>query len=123
MSIIKYVAAVIVEFNGVEYEATSINEDIKGNKKLVKTMNRKQRAKGRCQVIPEFTLKVSLPIPISGEPDWLALDDGKVTIQSVEGGDRTTYQGCFVTDMSGKYEVDKEAMRDLTLGALNRIVE
>lgn len=123
MALEEYVGSIIVEFNGVEYEAISVDEDIKGDKKLVKTMNRKRRAKGRVLTTPEFTLKVTLPIPVDNEPDWLAFDDGKVTIQSVEGGQRTTYQGCFVTDMSGKYKVDDEATRDLTIGALNRIVE
>lgn len=123
MAIEEYVGAVIFEVNAVEYEAVSLDEDIKGDKKLVKTMNRKRRAKGRCRLIPEYNLKVTLPIPVKGEPDWMELDDGKITIQSIEGGDRITYQGCFVTDMSGKYKVDGEAVRDLTLGALNRIVE
>lgn len=119
----EYVGAIIVEFDSVEYEAISLDEDVKGDKKLVKTMNRKRRAKGRVLTIPEFTLKVTLPIPVNGEPNWLDFDDGKVTVQSVEGGTRTTYQGCFVTDMSGKYKVDGEAMRDLSISALNRIVE
>ncbi len=123
MALEEYVGAIIVEFNGVEYEATSVDEEVKGDKKLVKTMNRKRRAKGRVLLIPEYNLKVSLPIPVEGEPDWMAFDDGKVTLQSVEGGTRTTYQGCFVTDMSGKYKVDGEGTRDLTIGALNRIVE
>ena len=123
MALEEYVGAVIVEFNSVEYEAISVDEDVKGDKKLVKTMNRERRAKGRCLMIPEFTLKVTLPVPVEGEPDWLAFDDGKVTIQSIEGGTRTTYQGCFVTDLSGKYKVEGEAVRDLTISALNRIFE
>lgn len=123
MAITEYVGAVIFEANGVEYDAVSLDEDVKGDKKLVLTMNRKRRAKGRCRLIPQYTLKVTLPIPTEDEPDWLEMDDVKITIQSVEGGDRTTYQGCFVTDMSGKYKVDGEAVRELTLGALNRIIE
>jgi hypothetical protein len=123
MALEEYVGAIIVEFNAVEYEAISLDVDVKGDKKLVKTMNRKRRAKGRVLLIPEYTLKVTLPIPAEGEPDWLAFDDGKVTTQSVEGGTRETFQGCFVTDMSAAYKVDSEAVRTLTLGALNRIVE
>ena len=84
MALEEYVGAVIVEFNAVEYEAISVDEDVKGDKKLVKTMNRKRRAKGRCLMIPEFTLKVTLPIPVEGEPDWLAFDDGKVVNRTVK---------------------------------------
>lgn len=123
MAIEEYVGAVIFEVNGVESDAISLDEEVKGDKKLVLTMNRKRRAKGRCRLIPQYNLKVTLPVPTKDEPDWLEMDDVKITIQSVEGGDRTTYQGCFVTDMSGKYKVDGEAVRELTMGALNRIIE
>ena len=123
MSLDEYVGAIVVEFNATEYDAVSVDEDVKGVRKLVKTMNRKRRAKGRCALIPEFTLKVTLPIPVEGEPDWLAFDDGKVTMQSIGGGDRWTYQGCFLIDMSGAFKVDGEAVRTLTLGAVNRVKE
>ena len=123
MAITEYVGAVIFEANGVEYDAVSLDEDVKGDKKLVLTMNRKRNTEGRGRLVQQYTLKVTLPIPTEDEPDWLEMDDVKITIQSVEGGDRTTYQGCFVTDMSGKYKVDGEAVRELTLGALNRIIE
>ncbi len=119
----EYVGAIVFEVNSEEYEITQLTEDVKGDKKIVKTMNRKRRATGYVKIIPEITLKVTVPIPAKGEPDWLALKDGKITIEPVDGGDRVTYQDCFVLDMSAKYEVDKEASRDLTVGALNRIVE
>lgn len=119
----EFVGAVIVEFDSVEYEAIGIKTKTTGDKKLVKTMNRARRPKGRVLTIPEHTLNVTIPIPVQGEPDWLAFDNGKVTIQSVEGGKRETYQGCFVTEMSADYKVEGEAVRDLTISALNRIFE
>lgn len=124
MALEEYVGAVSIEINGREYEAISINTDVKGNKKLVKTMNRKRRAKGFAKIIPEFSLQTEIPIPANGnEPDWLEIDDAKITITPVDGGKRETYQGCFVTDMSEKYTVDGEAVRNITWSAVNRIME
>lgn len=124
MALQEYAGAIIMEINGREFEVASLTAEAKGNKKLVKTMNRQRRANGFAKTIPEYSLQVSLPIPLSGEPDWLEQDDMKITIYPVSpGGKRITYQGCFVTDMSEKYEVDNEAMRDLTLQSINRIEE
>ena len=123
MAIQEFVGAVVLEVDGEEIECTSFSAKEATGRMPVKTMNRKRRAKGRCALIPEFTLKVTLPIPVEGEPDWLAFDDGKVTMQSIEGGDRWTYQGCFVMDMSGSFKVDGEASRTLTIGAVNRVKE
>lgn len=122
--LIDYAGAIIMEIDGREYEIIELSEEIKGDKKLVKTMNRRRRPSGMARIIPEYGLKATLAIPLSGEPNWMDIKGAKITIFPAEdSGDRVTYQDCFVTDMSGKYNTDDEARRDLSISALDRIVE
>lgn len=118
-----YVGAIVVDFNATEYDAVELQETVKNITKVVKTMNRKNRAKGRVKLVPEFSLEVTVAIPLSGEPNWLEFDNGKISYESIEGGKRITFQGCCVTEMSGTFKLDGEAVRKLSVSALNRIEE
>lgn len=120
-SSIEYVGAIVFEVNGQEYEIESFDYDIKGNRKIVKTMNRKRQASGHTTIIPDITMKAEMPIPVDGEPDWLALRDGKIVIFPVEvGGKREVFRNVNVTNMGAKYKVDDEAKRSLDLSATSR---
>ena len=122
----EFVGAVVLEWDGREIECISITTDISTGKRLVKTMNRKQRAKGHAKGIPDFRLSVEVPIPTDGsEPDWLMIENAKLTVDPVDGvGLREVYVGCEVESMSSKYQVDGgEARRTLTITALDRRVQ
>jgi len=115
-----FVGLIVLEINGTDYEVTSVEPSLKTGRQVVKTMNRTGRATGTARGIEEHELKVSVAIPKSGEPDWRALVDAKLTIYPVEGGGkRQTWTGCSLIEMGSKYQVEGEATRDLTIAALN----
>lgn len=121
----EFVGAVILEWDGREIECASVSSDISTGKRLVKTMNRKMRAKGHAQGIPDFKLTVEVPIPTDGsEPDWLSITGAKLTIAPVDdNGPREVFTGCEVESMSSKYQVEGAAMRTLSITPLDRKVQ
>ena len=121
----EFVGAVVLEWDGREIECASISTDISTGKRLVKTMNSKQRAKGHAKGIPDFRLSVEVPIPTDGsEPDWLDIEGAKLTVVPIDGiGKREVFYGCEVETMSSKYQVENAAMRTLTITALDRKVQ
>lgn len=120
----KFVGMIVLEINGTEYEVTSFEPSLKTGRKVVKTMNRSGRATGTAKGIEEHELKVSVAIPKSGEPDWRALTDAKLTVYPQDGGGkRETWTGCSLIETGSKYQVEGEATRDLTIVALNYYTE
>lgn len=124
MALKEYLGAIILEMDGKEIEVESLDTTHSTGRKLVKTMNRSGRPAGFAQGVKEFSLRVTVPIPASGDLDWAAIEGSKLTIYpAVSGGKRVSYVDCFVVSVGDKYVVDKEAMRDLAMVALNRIEE
>lgn len=121
----EFVGAVTLEWDGKEIECASVSSDISTGKKLVKTMNRKGRAKGHAKGIADFKLSVEVPIPTDGsEPDWLAIENAKLTIVPIDGvGKREVFTGCEIESVSSKYAVEGAAMRTLSITALDRKVQ
>lgn len=120
----KFVGMIVLEINGSEYEATSVEPSLKTGRTAVKTMNRTGRPTGTSKGIEEHELKVSVAIPKTGEPDWRALMDAKLTIFPQDGGGkRETWTGCSLLEVGSKYAVEGEATRDLTILALNYYTE
>jgi len=120
----KFVGMIVLEINGTEYEVTSVEPSLKTGRKTVKTMNRTGRATGSAKGIEEHDLKISVAIPKTGEPDWRALVDAKLTVYPQDGGGkRETWTGCSLTELGSKYQVEGEATRDLTISALNYYTE
>lgn len=120
----EYVGAVVLEWNGKEIECISINTQAETGKRIVKTMNRKARAKGHAQGVATFSLDVEVAIPRSGDLDWMSMEDGKITVFPVDDeGKRETYYGCAVESMSSRYQVDNHAVRSLKITALDMKLE
>lgn len=118
----EFVGAVVLEWDGREIECASVSSDVSTGKRIVKTMNRKGRAKGHSKGIPDFKLSVEVPIPTDGsEPDWLSIENAKLTVVPIDGvGQREIYLGCEVETMSSKWQVEGSAMRTLSITALDR---
>lgn len=124
MALTEYLGAIILELDGQEVEIESFDVTVKTGRKLVKTMNRTGRAKGFAKGIAEYDVKITAVVPLTGEVDWAAIEGAKIVIypQST-GGKRTSFVDCFTIDVGEKYQVDGEAKRDVTMAALNKIVE
>lgn len=119
-----FVGMIVLEINGTEYEVTSVEPTIKTGRSVVKTMNRTGRPTGTAKGIEEYELRIGVAIPKSGEPDWRALVDAKLTIYPQDGGGlRESYTGCSLMEVGSKYQVEGEATRDLTISALNYYTE
>lgn len=115
-----YVGQIVMELNGTDYEVTSLEPTLKTGRTIVKTMNRTGKPLGTAKGMEEHDLRISVAIPKTGEPNWRALIDAKITIYPQEGGGkRETWTGCSLVEMGSKYQVEGEATRDLTVSALN----
>ncbi|MBK5005288.1 phage tail protein [Pseudomonas sp. S32] len=115
-----YVGQIVLSINGVDYEVKSLDDTVKTGRTVVKTMNRSGRPSGTSKGMEEYDLRVSVAIPKTGEPNWRAMLDAKITIEPQDGGGkRETWTGVSLVEMGSKYQLEGEATRDLTLTALN----
>ena len=115
-----YVGQIVLSINGEDYEIKSLEHTLKTGRTIAKTMNRNRRPLGTAAGVEDFDLRVSVAIPKSGEPNWRAMLDAKITIEPVDGGgDRESWTGVSLIEMGSKYQLEGEATRDLTLAALN----
>lgn len=120
---LKYAAQGIVDVNGQEIEMTKFDVKTVTGRKSVKTMNRKARVKGYAKGVTEYTLSITVAVPLDeAEPDWAEVDDAKVSVE-LENGKRESYLGCFSTDVGDSYSVDNELVRDIQMVALDKVIE
>ena len=117
------VGTIVLTVDGVEYDCASASPKTVTGKKPVPTMNREGRTRKKTKTTSSITLSVDVIIPETGDIDWAGIEDGRVTIESLDGGHRTTYTGCEATDVSESYKLDGEAMRTIEMFALNKIIE
>lgn len=119
-----YVGQIVLSINGVDYDVKSVDDTVKTGRVIVRTMNRTGRPKGTAAGMAEYELRVSVAIPKTGEPIWEAMVDAKLTIEPQDGGGlRETWTGVTLLEMGSKYALEGEAVRDLTLAALNKYTE
>lgn len=124
MALQEYVGAASLEVDGKEVEITSIGVQTSTGRRLVKTMNRAMRAKGFSRGIVTYELSVTAVIPLGGIPiDWANIEGAKITTQPVGGGQRTSYLDCFSVDAGEKYQVDGEAVVDVKMVGLRKVLE
>lgn len=124
MALKEYLGAIIMEIDGREIEVESCDTSHNTGRRPVKTMNRTGKVSGFAQGIEEFSLRVTVPIPADGDLNWGAVEGAKITIYpAASGGKRISYVDCFTVSVGDKYQVDREAMRDLGMVALNRYEE
>lgn len=124
MALKEYLGAIILEIDGVEYEVESVDVDHKSGRSLVKTMNRKGRPSGHSEGVHEWSLKITAPIPKTGKLDWDKVVGAKLTVFPVtEGGKRVSYIDCVSLEDAEKYSVEGAAKVDVTLAAMDRVVE
>lgn len=125
MAIEEYVGSIVLEIDSREIEITDLDAQITTGKKLVKTMNKKGKAKGFSRGIATYDLSISAVIPLDGDIDWEKLEGVKITQYplSGSGGKRISYLDCFTTECGEKYTVDNEAKIDIKMSALDKVTE
>ncbi|AUI66701.1 MULTISPECIES: phage tail protein [Glaesserella] len=120
-----YEGSCVLEVDGVEIDITKIDTKTVTGRKVVKTMNSQGRAKGYMQGIAEYTISVTAVEPEDGTfVDWDNIKNAKLTLYPLNKSDkRTSYLGCFSTEVGSSYTVDNESVRDIQLGALRKVYE
>lgn len=119
---IEYDGEIVMEINGVEVDIVSFDDGAKTGRKPVKTMNKTGRPKGSTSGSEEITMKITAPAPGTGEYNWRTLKNAQIVIYPVgNSSKRTAYMDCNTTEVSSKYTVDNEAVRDISLYALRRV--
>ena len=121
----EYIGAIVLEVDGKEVEVTKCDPKVNTGRKGVKTLNSSGRMRGFIQGIAEYTLSITAVKPNDGsEVDWENITDAKLTLYPLNQADkRTTYRGCFTTEVGESYTVDNEAVVDIQLGALEKVVQ
>jgi len=120
----KYVGNIVMEVDSTDFSVVSLDVTRGGLRKVVKTMNKEGRADGSVELTPDYSLRAEVVIPKTGDIDWDAIDDAKITIYPREGGGkRVSYLECGVTDVGERYNVNDEARRTLDMYALDKIEE
>lgn len=117
----KFAGHIVLTVDGREIEVVSLNASQNTGRKPVMTMNRKKRVSGHARGLTTYELSLEVAIPIDGsEPDWAAIEDAKITLYA-EGHDdqRESYYGCACTSVGASYRVDGEAVRSLSMFALD----
>ncbi|MCO6514495.1 MULTISPECIES: hypothetical protein [Snodgrassella] len=120
-----YVGAVVMEVNGREVEIISIKPKTTTGRKVVKTMNRRGKARGYADGVTEYSLSLTAAVPFDGtEIDWENITKAKITIFPINAEEkRTSYLHCFSTECSEQYEVENEARIDIEMIALDKVTE
>lgn len=107
------VGTIVLTVNGREFDCASVTPDIQAGRKLVSTMNRKGRANKQTRTTKTANLAFDVYIPETGDFDWESVEDATLTVESIDGGYRTTYTGVGVVSVGEKFAVDSEAMRSI----------
>ena len=123
MSEADVVGTIVLTVDGREFDCASVSPKEVTGKKSVATMNRQGRTRKKTKTTSSITLSLEVIIPESGDIEWRNIEDGRITIESLDGGHRTTYIGCEATDVSESYKLDGEATRSIEMFALDKISE
>lgn len=117
------VGTIVLTVNGREFDCSSISPKIQAGRKAVATMNREGRVRKKTKTVKSIALSLEVFVDEIDDFDWESVEDARIVVESIDGGKRTTYLDCSVTDVSESYKTDGEATRSLEMFALNKIEE
>lgn len=119
---LEYDGEVVIEINGKEVDVVSFDDTVNTGRKPVKTMNRTGRAKGSVVGIETIEMKITSPSPTTGEFNWRTMKDAQIVIYPVgTTSKRTTYIDSNVSSVGSKYQLEGEAVRDISLYCLRKV--
>ncbi len=119
---LEYDGEVVLEINGKEVDVVSFDDTVNTGRKPVKTMNRTGRAKGSVTGIETIEMKITAPSPATGEFNWRTMKDAQIVIYPVGNpSKRTTYIDSNVSVVGSKYQLEGEAVRDISLYCLRKV--
>lgn len=121
----KYVGCIVLELDGREVEVISVDPKVSTGRQAVMTMNSKGRALGTSRGSKKYDLSVVVAIPKEGDDiEWEDISDARITIYPQDATDkRTSYLGCGTVEVGESYKLEGNAVRNLTMVALDKIKE
>lgn len=116
----EYIGACIAELDGKEASVTSVDTTVTGGFKKVLLMGKA----GVVRVNKGYDISLKAVTAINGSsPNWEALQGGKFTLSPVESNIRISFLDCYFQEQNESYTVDNEAVYDVKIFAMKKIVE
>lgn len=127
----RYVGAVVLEIDGVEFEAMDFQYNHNTGRRPLKTMNSSGRLKGYAKGVAEYNLNFTVPVLIEGNDsgdalamEWKKISKGKLTYWPLERPEaRTTLQDMFVMEANFSTSAEGEGTIAIVAAALGEINE
>lgn len=119
----EYVGAIVLEVDGKEIDVVSVSPTHNAGRKLVKTMNRKRRAKGFAKTVKDYMLKVTAVVDPENPIVWDDIEGAKISIENPDGTLRESYLECGTISVGKQYDSENEARIDIDMYALDHVVE
>lgn len=127
----RYVGAVVLEVDGVEFEAMDFQYNHNTGRKPLKTMNSTGKLRGYAKGVAEYNLSFTVPMLVNDEAEgqdaaiyWKDINNGKLTYWPLERPDRrTTLQKMFVMEANFSTSAEGEGTISVTAAALGEIRE
>lgn len=127
----RYVGAVVLEVDGVEFEAMDFQYNHNTGRRPLKTMNSTGRLKGYAKGVAEYNLNFTVPVLIedgdSGDAmamEWKKINKGKLTYWPLERpNSRRTLQDMFVMEANFSTSAEGEGTIAIVAAALGEISE
>lgn len=116
----EYLSRVVLDVNGVQIDdfKSATDKEVEVHKQ-VNLMNKT----GFMAVTPRHAVDVEYVVPFSGEFDWVAVKNGRLTLE-YENGKRKTYTGVYVLKIGDeKTDGENETVRTIELGATGKGTE
>jgi len=113
-----------LEIDGEVLDCASIDAKVGGTKKLVKAMNRKNRAIGHAAGNPEFSISAEMAMDADYETDFHKLQLKRTIFSTVieyQDGHTETYTDCEIYDIDESAKEGSEATIKLEISALDMV--
>lgn len=115
-------AQIILVINGLPYvHLKSLKEKEATNREAVIGMSPTGKPIGWTEGPREYDLDVDAYVPKAGDLPWAEITNAVISVIPRDGGIPYVYTGVFVKEVSTSYQEKGQAVRSLTLGALDRI--
>ncbi|MBS9777196.1 MAG: phage tail protein [Gammaproteobacteria bacterium] len=120
-----YVGMIVLEVDGKEIEIKSMNPTTETGRQAVKTMNSSGRSQGYKDGIETHEISITAPVRVDEQRfSWESVTKAKLTIYPLHQDDkRVSYIDCFSTSVGRQYDVESEAVVDVSLTSLRKIEE
>jgi hypothetical protein len=115
------VGTIVLTVNGREFDCASVSPSKQAGRKPVSTMNSQGRVRKWARTTRSIALDVEVYVDEDDRYDWAGVEDAQITIESINGGKRTTYLGVYVTEVGEQYGDGEVAKRSIKCFALDEV--